>query len=414
MLALPLYIAYFDNNTILGVWFTLLSVLNWVLYFDVGIGNGLRNHLTISLADKNFNQGKRLVSSSYMVLGVIAFLISIFLCLIVPYIDWNSFFNISSEIISSKSLQHSILVTLIGVILSFFLNLVRGMLFALQLPSVVNFISLISSILNVSFLFLVQPIPSLEGRLELMAYAYAIFVNLPLVVSTIWVFTYSELKKCRPSFTHINIEATKQVVGLGVSFFVIQILYMVITVTNEWFISYFFSPDYIVEYQVYFRIFSLVGTLLLLALTPLWSAITKAYAERRFVWIVKLHKILYILAFIFMIIEVALIPFLQPIIDYWLKTKPIVVEYHIACAFAFYGIITIWNAIQSTIVSGLGILKIQLGLYLFAALLKVIFIAIYSSHTNHWEIVMWISAVGLIPFSLIQPFFIKKSLKKMC
>ena len=33
----PLYLNYFDDNTVLGCWFTMCSVLSWIQVFDLGI-----------------------------------------------------------------------------------------------------------------------------------------------------------------------------------------------------------------------------------------------------------------------------------------------------------------------------------------------------------------------------------------
>ena len=45
----PILLNYLGNEKY-GLWATLLSVINWVNYFDVGIGNGLRNLLAKELS----------------------------------------------------------------------------------------------------------------------------------------------------------------------------------------------------------------------------------------------------------------------------------------------------------------------------------------------------------------------------
>ena len=148
-------------------------------------------------------------------------------------------------------------------------------------------------------------------------------------------------------------------------------------------------------------------------MAPLWSAITKAYAEKKYSWIIKIQKFLYFIAFACIILEIAIIPVLQPRVNIWLKGNSITIDNFTATSFALYGVITIWIAIQSTIVAGLGKLKIQFWLYLVAVITKIILIVVISNFTERWELVMWATGIGLLPYCLIQPMYIKRLLTEL-
>ena len=62
----PAYMRFFTNQAVLGIWFTLVSVFNMFLQFDLGLGNGLRNRLTESLAQNDKELSKKYVSSAYV------------------------------------------------------------------------------------------------------------------------------------------------------------------------------------------------------------------------------------------------------------------------------------------------------------------------------------------------------------
>lgn len=413
MLSMPLYIDYFNNNMVLGLWFTILTVVNWILSFDVGIGNGLRNHLTKALTQKDYEEGKRLTSSAIASLGIITLFFIVVIFPILPSISWNDMFNISSDIVSHDVLLRCIAITLIGIMISFFLHIVRGILFALQLSSMVNLLQLFTNILLVAYLFIVPRFNSMEESLNAIAIAYAVLINIPSFIALILVFIFSEMKQCLPRIRYVTLGAIKAVLGLGISFFVVQVMYMIITVTNEWFITKFFSPKYTVDYQIYFRLFALVGSLIMLAMSPLWSAITKAYTQKKYRWIIKLQRTLNYIALACIILECLFIILLQPIINLWLGDRAIEVNYLTAIYFLLYGVIMIWIAIQSTIVAGLGMLRTQLNFYLFAAVFKVVTIIIVAHFTKDWSIVILITAIGLLPYCIYQPLKVNRLLKQL-
>ena len=77
LFSMPAYIRFFNDDTTLGLWFTVLSVLNWILYFDLGIGNGLRNYLSETYAKKDTEASKRYISSAYVAVGVLCLSLAI-------------------------------------------------------------------------------------------------------------------------------------------------------------------------------------------------------------------------------------------------------------------------------------------------------------------------------------------------
>lgn len=414
IIGLPLYINYFDDKTALGVWFTLLTLVGWILSFDIGVGNGLRNKLTIALANKDYEEGKRLISSAYCVMGALTLLLAFIVVIICTQVNWNSLLNIDTSVIDRDTLSHCIATIFIGILGTFFFQIVRGQLYALQLSSINNLLHMSTNLFMVAILFFLPSEGSMADKFTLLSISYAIIINLPNMLATFFVHKFSELKNCRPSYKYVSKTAIKDVLGLGIMFFIIQLLHMFISVSNEFFITICFNPKYCVDYQVYFRFFSLLGTLIMLALTPLWSAITKAYAEKRYIWIYKLNKFLSLIAVGAVGVQCLMLLILQPLINVWLRDKAIEVDYLTATLFLMYSVELIWVSVQSTMVAGMGKLKTQLIFYSIAVVIKITIILIVAKfNTDAWMYVVLATVLGLLPYCVIQPINVSKMLNDL-
>jgi len=69
--AVPLMIRYLGQERF-GVWATILSVMSWIMFFDLGIGNGLRNKVAETLAKDEKLEAANYISSGYSMVAVIA------------------------------------------------------------------------------------------------------------------------------------------------------------------------------------------------------------------------------------------------------------------------------------------------------------------------------------------------------
>jgi O-antigen/teichoic acid export membrane protein len=410
LITMPAYLNYFDEQQILGLWFTILSVLSWILTFDLGIGNGLRNHLVSALVAKDDLLVKKYVSSAYTVIGGVVLLISLSSIILFRLIDWNIIFNISPNIISKETLYFTVCIIFGGIMLQFLFKLITSILYAMQKSALINLLSLITSIIILIYVSFAKT-TDISNNLVSLAIVYLLAVNIPLLITTVVVFS-TKLKKSKPNIKYFGKKYASDVMKLGGIFFWVQIMYMVITTTNEFLITWLAGPEMVVEYQIYNKLFTLIGTLFTLALTPIWSAVTKALSEKNYSWIKKLYKTLKLMALLAVICELAMIPFLQFGINLWLGDNSIQVNYFYAIVFAVSGSILIWNGVLSSIANGFGELKMQSIFFTIGAIIKIPIAWILVMVFESWISVIIANIIAMSLYCIIQPIWLNRFLNK--
>ena len=78
---IPLTLGYL-NTYEYGVWLVLSSFMQWIDFFDIGLGNGLRNKLSESLAKNDYEKGRIYVSTTFVSLFIIVLLLYLLFYLI--------------------------------------------------------------------------------------------------------------------------------------------------------------------------------------------------------------------------------------------------------------------------------------------------------------------------------------------
>lgn len=410
-LSTPAFIRYFNDQAVLGVWYTLLSVITWLLNFDLGIGNGLRNKLAESIALGDKRKSRELVSSAYITFLGLVLLISIVGYVASVFVDWNSFFNLSTELVDKATMLRVMRNVFIGIMLQFFLKLISSVLYAIQKSAVNNAITLLIHVLQLLFVIAVPDIFNTTEKLLLLSYAYIVIINLPYLLATIILFT-TKLKDIRPRVRNYDFSLAKAVLNTGGIIFVCQLLYMVIVNTNDFFISGYTKPENVVDYQIYSKIFSLVGTFVTLALTPVWSMVTKASAECDYTWLRKTYNyVLYSVGFV-AIGQVLILFFLKPILHIWLGENTIEIDVLKAGVFVAWSIIfTIHNAL-STFACGLGKMKTQVICYGAGVVFKIVFLYAVYQNTDNWVWVVISNIILMLPYCIAQHIILRREFNK--
>lgn len=411
LFTMPAYIRFFNDDAVLGLWFTLLSVLNWILTFDLGIGNGLRNHLAIAIAENNYPEARKFISSAYVSTGGLCVLVSLLFLIASPFLNWNGILNISGESVSSSALTTAVNIVFVGILLQMVLKNISSVLYALQKSSVNNFMSLCTSLITVLTLRIL-PSGSNDENLVVMAWIHIVAAMLPSVAASCYVFLKGKYRNLRPNLHDLTARHAKMVLSLGGVFFIVQIAYLVIMSTNEFIITRLTGNEYVVEYQIYHRVFMLGSSIIALALTPIWSAITMAIAEKDYNWISSIYKKMKLIAVVGTAIEFFIIPFLQFGVNVWLGEKSIDTDLSSALAFACLGSLMLFNNVFSSVANGFGKLKPQLLCFGIGAVLKVPLSWLFVTLFDSWIGVVWANAVLLAIYCVIEPIAIRKMLNK--
>ena len=407
----PAFIKYFNSNIILGVWYTLLSVLLWVLNFDLGIGNGIRNNLVRALTNNDRVTAKKIISSGTFTIFIITLIMLVVGLPLLSLINLNWLFNISSDIISYKALLNSVICIFIAIIIRFFFTIISSIFYALQKSVINDFLALCVSVLQLLYV-LIFHYESPEEALVALSFAYLIISNLPILIAGIIVFC-TTLKDCKPNIKFVNKEQSKKVMSVGGIFFLCQITYMLIANTNEFLITKLFSPKFTTEYSFYYKLTNLSSVIITLALSPIWSLVTKAMAENDFKWIEKLYKKIKIFGCIAIFLQFALIPFLQFIFNIWLGKGVVTVNYLTAIAFACFGSSFVYSGMLSTIVCGMAKMKLQTICYSLGVIIKFLIVILFAKLFNiGWDIVVWSNAIILIPYCVLQQIELNIYFKK--
>lgn len=409
-LTLPAYLNYFQEQQILGVWFTILSVLTWIFSFDLGIGNGLRNNLVKSFTDNNSLQIRKYISSAYIIIGAFILLIYIVFCLLFRDVDWNIFFNINEDVVTENVLEITLFILFTGIMLQFLLKLINSILYAMQKSSLNNFLSLISSVIILLYVSIFS-FDNLTSSLIWLAIAYVIATNIPLLISSIIIFATS-LKNSKPNIKHFSKLHAQEVLKLGGVFFWVQIMYMILTTTNEILITWFVGPEKVVDFQIYNRIFTLSGTIFTLMLVPIWSMVTKAFSENNYVWIKKLYNIFNYLSILVISIQFLLIPFVPFVVKIWLNDNSIKVDTLYSVTFAILGSMIIWIGANNSFANGFGKLKTQVIFFTLGAIIKVPLAWYLTNLLDSWIGVVLASILSLSLYCIIQPIWLRIFINK--
>lgn len=352
LLLVPLTLGYL-NAYEYGIWITLSSILSWFNSFDIGLGSGLRNKLGSAIAENNLEKGRAYVSTTLYMLMLLTTIIFIILYVLIKTLDWYAIINVSREAV--PNLKSIIIVSVLFFCVNFVLKFVGNVYQALQLPAVNSLISFAGHLLSLVVIYIMTKV--MPGSLFWVAFAYS--AAPPIVYLLCYPITFNRLfPYLAPSKRLFQKEYVKDLLSLSVLFFISQIMAIVLFSLSNLLISNKFGPDQVTPYNIAYRYFSLILMFGNFLLAPIWAAATDAYAKNDMEWIYRcMKKCARIIAVVFMLV-ILMVILSSVVYNLWVGDD-VSIPLPMSLFMGIYVLILFWSLCFSSILNGMGKLKIQ-------------------------------------------------------
>ncbi len=265
------------STKIYGVWITLYTTISWLSFFDLGLGNGMRNLFAVNRAIGNQEKNKQLVSTSYIIVLGIALILLIVGLPFVYYADIARFFNISDIAIPDLRCVLSLLVVVTS--LQLITKLINSIFLADQKPALSSLIDCSGVVCSLLLLFI------LKDRLVGSLFNLALIITLPTFIISfiVTLFAFNKnYRKLKPSLKCFNLKISNKLINLGLRFFLIQLSALIILQGSNIIILKFIGAEEVSVFSLVYKYFNVIVTIFTLVLTPYWSFFTDSYAKNNY------------------------------------------------------------------------------------------------------------------------------------
>ncbi|HEX9511595.1 MAG TPA: MATE family efflux transporter [Puia sp.] len=353
LVLVPLTIHYV-KPTQYGIWLTLSSIIGWFGFFDIGLGNGLRNKFAEALAKGEHEAARIYVSTTYAILTIIiSAALLIFFC-INPFLNWSKILNSPPDMAHELSILAMIIFVFFSI--QFVLQLITTVLTADQQPSKAALFNFFGSLFSLTVIFILTK--TTTGNLIYLGLSLGLTPVLVLSASSLWFYSH-KYKKYAPSVKYVDFKFARSLMGLGVKFFILQIAVIVLYESSNIIISQLFGPAQVTPYNIAYKYFGVIPMVFGIIMTPFWSAFTEAWTKKDFDWIKNTMKKLNLISILLIIVTMFMLAFSNFVFKLWVG-KDVTVPISISIVLAAYFIINARQMIYIYFLNGIGKIKLQL------------------------------------------------------
>lgn len=360
----PLTINYV-NPTQYGVWLTLSSVIGWITYFNLGLGNGFRNKFAEAKAKGDILSARQYLSTTYFAITCLVLFLLLVSLVANAFIDWSHFLKLDQSL--SPELSRVFAIVCVFFCSTMVVNIFDSLLLADQKPGLSSVVHVIGQLASLVVIFILTK--TTTGSLTNLAFAYSSIPCLVMLLASLLAFCFTGYKRYAPSIKLIRPALINNILNLGIQFFFINICLILIFQIINLVITRELGPDAVTQYNLAYKYFHIIYMVMLIIITPFWSAFTDAYTQKDYNWMKStLHKLeLCSLCSVGVgILMLAISPLFYKV---WVGDS-VQIPFFLSVTVMLYMLTQVIGAVYMQLINGIGTIRLQLIIYIVFAIIS--------------------------------------------
>ncbi|MBU4312186.1 MAG: oligosaccharide flippase family protein, partial [Candidatus Omnitrophica bacterium] len=277
LISIPLTVHYLGAERY-GLWMTISSVVAFLTFSDLGLGNGLLNAISRANGLDNHDEAVTAVSSVFFILTGIAVFLSVIFWIIYPHVSFQRIFNVTSDAAireSGPAMAIFILIYLVNIPLGIIERIQMGFQegYKNQLWLGIGAILGLAGVLTAIYF---------KAGLPWLVLAISGGPLLATLINGFYLFTFSR-PYLFPKWRYFNLAISKNLIGVGVIFFVLQFFSVIGYYVDNIVIAQVWGASAVASYAVTKKLFS-VTQINAFILQPLWPAFGEALTRKEYKW----------------------------------------------------------------------------------------------------------------------------------
>ncbi len=279
LITIPLTIHYLGNERF-GLWMAISSVLAMANFADFGIGNGVLNTVADAFGKNDFDRIRAAISSGFAVLGAVGLLLLALFASTFAWVSWADVFRVTSAQARAEAAP-ALMVFACCFALNIPLDLVQRAQLGLQQGFRMNLWQVCGSLAGLAGV--IAGI-RMHAGLPLLVAALA---GAPVAATALNTFHFFVVSRpdLRPRLHFVSRDTISRIVTFGTLFFVLQLVAAVAFSADNFIIARILGSSSVPEYSIPQRMFSLISTMVVMMVTPLWPAYGEAISRGDIPWV---------------------------------------------------------------------------------------------------------------------------------